>query len=153
MPTKYRNPRILVAFKPHEFEVIKRLAAVTSTTMSKAVHGQLEAVLPIIEKVVATLEAAKEMEGLPRAKLLAGALKLHAEMDGVAAHALDQFDMFRAAATGSAAALGASVATAPTASRQDVRDTTRRHAKASTRTPPKPSVSRQGTRTHARRGK
>lgn len=104
MATKYRNPRVIVTFKPDEFDIVKRLAAVTDTTMSKAVHLQLEAVLPILAKVVESLEAARRTEGTARSKLVAQALKLHRQMDEVAAHALDQIDLFSSAAQGHAAA-------------------------------------------------
>lgn len=104
MATKYRNPRVIVAFKPHEFDIVKRLAAVTGTTMSKALHGQIEAVLPILEKVVESLEAAQRTKGSARAKLVAQAMTLHTDMDEVAAHALNQIDLFASAAQGHAAA-------------------------------------------------
>lgn len=76
----------------------------TDTTMSKAVHLQLEAVMPILAKVVESLEAARRTEGTARSKLVAQALKLHRQMDEVAAHALDQIDLFSSAAQGHAAA-------------------------------------------------
>jgi peptidoglycan hydrolase CwlO-like protein len=105
--TKYRNPRVMVTFKPDEYDIVQRLAAVTGTTMSKAVHQQLEAVMPVLEKVVESLEAAQRTAGQGRAKLMAQALKLHTEMDEIAAHALDQIDLFASAAQGHAAASGA----------------------------------------------
>lgn len=104
MEKKFRNPRIFVAFKPEEYDVFRRLAAVTGTTMSKAIHQQLEAVMPVLVKVVESLEAAQRVKGSARARMVAQAVKLHTEMDEVAAHALDQIDLFASAAQGHVAA-------------------------------------------------
>lgn len=152
MATKYRNPRVIVAFKPHEFDIVKRLAAVTGTTMSKALHGQIEAVLPILEKVVESLEAAQRTRGSARAKLVAQAVKLHTEMDEIAAHALDQIDLFASAAQGHAAASGAERREASEPPRQRAekeRDTGR----GSGANRSKRAVKPQGTRKHGARAK
>lgn len=153
MATKYRNPRVVVAFKPHEFDVVKRLAAVTGTTMSKALHGQLEAVLPILEKVVESLEAAQRTEGTSRAKLVAQALKLHTEMDEVAAHALDQIDLFASAAAGHAAASASERREQAGRPRQGGGEARTTRAKAGAAASTRRSVKAQETRRRARKGK
>jgi hypothetical protein len=145
--------RIQIALSEYEYDVVKRLALATGTPISKALHGQIEAVIPVLEKVVSALEAAQRTAGEGRAKLLAQALKLHGEMDAVAAHALDQFDMFSAAAASGASALGASVATAQPEPHQARTGSTGRRSQARTKATPKPPVSHQGKRKHGRRGK
>jgi hypothetical protein len=99
MAKQKRNPRVYLALKPNEYDVVKRLAVVTGTTMAKALHGQIEAVVPMLEKVVESLEAA-------RAKLLGQAMQLHSDMDQVAARAMDNFDLFATSANEAAAASG-----------------------------------------------
>lgn len=153
MSTKYRNPRVIVAFKPHEYDIVKRLAAVTGTTMSKALHGQIEAVLPVLEKVVESLEAAQRTKGAARAKLLAQAMALHTEMDEVAAHALNQFDLFVSAAQGHAAASACERSDHAEQPRTVGGDATRSREKARPAPATRRAVRAQEARKHARKGK
>lgn len=101
MPTA--KPRLMLTLRPQMYAVVKRLAQLQGKPMSRALLDLLDGLEPVLQSVVATLEAARVAEGEPRAKLLASAMKLHQELEGVASHALNQFDFFTAAATGRAA--------------------------------------------------
>lgn len=94
MAKVHRNPRVMVAFEPTEYELLKRLAQLQDTTMSKVVRQFFQQVEPVLREVVAALEAAAQAKGKPAAQLLAAMADLQTRVEGMTQAAVDQADMF-----------------------------------------------------------
>lgn len=63
------NPRIQVRVKPHQYAIIKRLAAINGTSQGAVLAGLFEAVEPMMERAVVLAEAARALPEEARATL------------------------------------------------------------------------------------
>ena len=89
-----RNPRIIVSFKPEQYELLKRLGELQEVPMSKVVQQLFNQVEPMLREVAVALEAAKAAQGQPAARLIAAMSRLQAAVQGTVEHAVEQGDMF-----------------------------------------------------------
>ena len=89
-----RNPRIIVAFKHEQYDLIAKLAELQEVPMSEIVRDLFTQVEPMLREVAVALEAAKQAQGQPVAKLIAAMSRLQSTMQGAVEHAVQQGDMF-----------------------------------------------------------
>lgn len=89
-----RNPRIIVAFKPPQYELIAKLAELESVPMSEVIRQLFTQVEPMLRDVAVALEAAKQAQGQPAAQLIAAMSRLQATVQASVEHAVQQGDMF-----------------------------------------------------------
>lgn len=94
MAKQKRNPRILVPFKPHTYELIRRLADLQDTSMAKVILQFFSEIEPMLVDIVVALEAAREAKGRPAAQLITAMAKLQSSIQGMTNKAVDQADMF-----------------------------------------------------------
>jgi hypothetical protein len=89
-----KTARIQVAFEPHDYELIKRLAGLQDQSMSAVVGDLFDSVSPVLERVCVVLEAAKKAKENAHSGIKEQAERIEQEMQPLINAALDQFDMF-----------------------------------------------------------
>jgi hypothetical protein len=99
MPSQ--KPRVQVLLKAHQFELISRWAALQGASRSSVVAGLIEAVEPVLERVVVVLEAASKAQGQLHGGLRQSAERMEADLQPIIAEVLSQVDMFVADVEGS----------------------------------------------------
>lgn len=88
------KPRITITLEPEQHEILRRLADLQGTSMSRIVTEFLGEVVPILANVVTTLEAAQRSSSDARAKFVRTAETAEAELRPLAEFARNQFDLF-----------------------------------------------------------
>lgn len=90
------KPRITITLEPDQHDVLRRLADLQRTSMSKIVAEFLGEVTPILENVANALEAVQRASSDARAKFVRTAEVAEEELRPLAEFARSQFDMFAA---------------------------------------------------------
>ncbi len=90
------KPRITITLEPDQHDVLRRLADLQRTSMSKIVTEFLGEVRPILANVANALEAVQRASSDARAKFVRTAEVAEEELRPLAEFARNQFDMFAA---------------------------------------------------------
>ncbi len=90
------KPRITITLEPDQHDVLRRLADLQRTSMSKIVTEFLGEVTPILANVANALEAVQRASSDARAKFVRTAEVAEEELRPLAEFARNQFDMFAA---------------------------------------------------------
>lgn len=112
MPTA--KPRIQITIPPERYELLKRLAAAQSVSMSALVLDVLEPAYPVLERVCVVLEAAKRAKESSKEGMREAMNRAEAEVLPYLVEAVEQFDMFMGDA---ASVVGASLDAFPESSK------------------------------------
>lgn len=88
------KPRITITLEPEQHEILRRLADLQGTSMSKIVTDFLGEVTPVLLNVADTLEAAQRASLEARAKFVRTAEIAEEELRPLAEFARDQFNLF-----------------------------------------------------------
>lgn len=86
------NPRITVTLTPAVHAVLKELASLGGQSQSSIVGELLETSLPIFERVVVTLRAAKTIHASARAEVASSLERAQHRLEGQMDFLLDQMD-------------------------------------------------------------
>lgn len=90
------KPRITITLEPDQHDVLRRLAYLQRTSMSKIVTEFLGEVTPILANVANALEAVQRASSDARAKFVRTAEVAEEELRPLAEFVRNQFDMFAA---------------------------------------------------------
>src|SRR5882672_5482786 len=90
MPTS--NPRLTITLDPSISACLRRLSEVTGNSQSKLIAELLEGSVPVFERVIATIEAAKSASDEIRGKLAADMQAAQGRVEAQMGFALDEFD-------------------------------------------------------------
>lgn len=88
------KPRITITLEPEHYAVVKRLADLQETSMSKIITQFFGEVSPILSRVADTLEAARRASDDARAKFVRTAEVAEQELRPLAEAVRNQFDFF-----------------------------------------------------------
>lgn len=90
MPTL--NPRLTITLEPAVAACLKRLSEVTGNSQSKLIAELLEGSVPVFERVIATIEAAKSATAEIRGKLAVDMEQAQGRVEKQLGLVLDEFD-------------------------------------------------------------
>ena len=90
MPTA--NPRLTITLEPAIAACLRRLSEVTGNSQSKLIAELLEGSVPVFERVIATIEAAKSASDEIRGKLASDMQAAQSRVETQLGFALDEFD-------------------------------------------------------------
>lgn len=87
-----KNPRLSVTLQPGVIAVLQRLSAVTEKSQSSLVGELLEQSVPVFERMVSVLEAAKQSQEHLHAPLVESLARAQAKLESQLGLALDTMD-------------------------------------------------------------
>lgn len=90
MPTS--NPRLTVTLEPAVAACLRRLSEVTGNSQSKLISELLDGSVPVFERVIATIEAAKAASSEIRGKLAEDMERAQGRVERQLGLVLDEFD-------------------------------------------------------------
>lgn len=90
MPTA--NPRLTITLEPAIAACLRRLSEVTGNSQSKLIAELLEGSVPVFERVIATIEAAKSASDEIRGKLASDMQGAQSRIETQMGLVLDEFD-------------------------------------------------------------
>lgn len=102
------KPRITITLEPDQYAVLARLAALQGSPMARIVSELMSEVVPTLEGLCNTLEAAKRADAKVKAQMRKSMEAAEADLMPLAQAVLNQMDMFQeslVAALGTAASL------------------------------------------------
>ena len=92
MPTT--NPRVNVTFKPHEHELLGRLAKHQRSSRSAIVREVLDQVFPVFERLAVVMDAAEKASEDVKGRLRQSAEEAERDLLPLAEKVMGQLDMF-----------------------------------------------------------
>lgn len=86
------NPRITVTLQPATYAVLQRLAQATGDSMSASVAELIDVSIPVFERVIMALEAAKSIEDNAKTEIKAGLSRAQDKLEGQLGIMFEQLD-------------------------------------------------------------
>lgn len=100
------KPRLALTLPEPRYSLLKRLAALQGVSMASVVTDLLEECYPVLERVLAALEAAKSASESAKTGLRDSCYQAISELEPYRDQFLDQFDLFMEAITSQAQGSG-----------------------------------------------